>query len=118
MPNMVVTDPMPIDSISTATRVNPGFLASILKPKRRSCNIPSPKLAPRDSRHSSRMLCTLPNRFRASRAASSGAMPAAMFSAVRCSRWNRSSSSISRFTSRRSHSERILNQIVRNLFTL
>src|SRR5712671_4978016 len=91
---------MPSASVNTTMVVNPGFLRSNRRPNRMSCKRVSPKLAPRISRHSSRTPCKLPNRLRAARAASSRDIPAAMFSAVRCSRWKRSSSSISCFTAR------------------
>jgi hypothetical protein len=39
-------------------------------------------------------------------------------SAVRCSKWKRRSSSISRFTAGRRHSERSFDQIVRGVFTV
>ena len=98
--------PIPKANISIATIVKPQFRSSIRAPNLMSFHVASNKLAPRRSRHSSRTLWKLPKRLRASRAASSGVMPAAIFSAVRCSRWKRNSSSISCLTARCRHHER------------
>src|SRR6266446_10581358 len=112
---MAVFAPMPNARVSTATAVKPGFFSNWRKAKRRSCSVASPKLEPRMSRHSSRTLCTLPKRRRASRAASSGDIPVAMFSAARSSRCKRSSSSMSCFTacpSERSRCQNVLSKFM------
>src|SRR6266850_2804214 len=93
---IAVLAPIPIASVSTATKVSPGRLPNMRMAKRTSSNQPSSSGRPPCSRYSSLVCSTPPNsRFAAWRAAS-GAMPRRIFSANSMSRCDWTSESRSR----------------------
>src|SRR5579863_3940522 len=79
---MAVFAPMPSARVRMAMAENPGFLRSMRKANRKSCNAVSMKGRPRSSRLVSFSCMLPPSRMRAARAASSGFMPRRIFSCV------------------------------------